>query len=637
MKTIPVVYIISALITCTIGLALAPAQVAEIAASTGQFSNKLKETAAWKRIMQSGGLVRILPARAMEVVREVVGSLRNEGRVVLATPNGILRGRHQPYKSGVSGSYYSFRGIRYGQSPTGARRFRSALPEKPWKGIRLAVREGNTCPHRNILLDTFKGDEDCLFLNVYTPELPNRVRHPQLPVMVWIHGGGFAFGSGNSFLYGPDYLVAEGIVLVTLNYRLGPLGFLSVGGDAPGNAGLKDQVLALKWVQENIAAFGGDPTEITIFGESAGGASVEYLMLSPLATGLFHRAISESGSALSPWAQATRPKERAFKLGQVLGLSTNNTEELLDFLRQVPPRKLIDASEDTLTAEDARNNIGLPFVPAIEDSIENWDEADPDESLDELFLTESPIELLKRGDFHKVPYITGFNSHEAMLFLRRLRKDPNLLASYESDSTRVLPFDLQIPGGRDSPEGHSVANDVRKFYLGSRQINQDTINELIDMWTDLMFVRGIVTSARLHAAARNGTTYLYRFAFDGALGLYKRLLGISRPGVCHGDEIGYLFHFGFFNLSLDKAAPEIQVKKRMVSMWTNFAKYGVPTPMGNHDADFRMTWKPILQKSGNDLPYLDITDQLEMKMNPEGDRLKFWDDLYNKYNSNDIN
>lgn len=118
-------------------------------------------------------------------------------------------------------------------------RFRGALPEKPWKGIRLAVREGSTCPHRNILLDTFKGDEDCLFLNVYTPELPNRTRHPQLPVMVWIHGGGFAFGSGNSFLYGPDYLVAEGVVLVTINYRLGPLGFLSVGGYASGNAGLK--------------------------------------------------------------------------------------------------------------------------------------------------------------------------------------------------------------------------------------------------------------------------------------------------------------------------------------------------------------------------------------------------------------
>lgn len=121
----------------------------------------------------------------------------------------------------------------------GSRRFRSALPERPWKGIRNALREGSVCPHRNMLLDTFKGNEDCLFVNVYTPELPSGSRNPKLPVMFWIHGGAFAFGSGNSFLYGPDFLVAEGVVLVTFNYRLGPLGFLGAGGDASGNAGLK--------------------------------------------------------------------------------------------------------------------------------------------------------------------------------------------------------------------------------------------------------------------------------------------------------------------------------------------------------------------------------------------------------------
>lgn len=151
-----------------------------------------------------------------------------------------MRGRQQSYRSGIYGTYYSFKGIRYGQAPTGERRFKSAYPEKSWRNVRNALREGNSCPHRNMLLDTFKGSEDCLYLNVYTPELPSKRRHPKMPVMFFIHGGGFSFGSGNSFIYGPDFLIAEGVILVTLNYRLGALGFLSVETeDAPGNAGLK--------------------------------------------------------------------------------------------------------------------------------------------------------------------------------------------------------------------------------------------------------------------------------------------------------------------------------------------------------------------------------------------------------------
>lgn len=239
--------------------------------------------------------------------------------------------------------------------------------------------------------------------------------------MVWIHGGAFTFGSGNSFLYGPDFLVAEGVVLVTLNYRLGPLGFLSVGSDAPGNVGLKDQVLALKWVQENIAAFGGDPKQVTVFGESAGGASVQYLLISPMAAGLFNRAISQSGSALNPWALAEHPKDRAFRLGHVLGIQTNNTDELIEYLRRLPAKALIDGATKTLTVDDARKNIGLPFVPSIEETwtSPSW-EGNSIGLQEEPFLTEHPLEILRTKNFNKVPYIIGYNTHEAMLFMRSM-------------------------------------------------------------------------------------------------------------------------------------------------------------------------------------------------------------------------
>lgn len=242
--------------------------------------------------------------------------------------------------------------------------------------------------------------------------------NPEMPVMVWLHGGGYSFGSGNTFLYGPDYLVAENVVLVTLNYRLGPLGFLTAGPSAPGNQGLKDQLLALKWVRDNIAAFGGDPNQVTVFGESAGGSSVQLLMLSPLSKGLFHRAISESGSALNPWALGESSALRASRLAANLGyIGTNSTDDMLRFLKRLPAMKLIEGAPTTLTEDDYRNNIGLPFVPVVEGY---WNNANRTIYTESPLITEKPLELYRKQKFQKnIPYLTGYNTHEAMLFIRR--------------------------------------------------------------------------------------------------------------------------------------------------------------------------------------------------------------------------
>ncbi|XP_017968989.1 esterase B1 isoform X3 [Drosophila navojoa] len=621
----------SLLLLCneTASIAIAPSTFGTAIARAGKISNTLKETTAWKTLTSHpNSLVQLLPSRAMRVVQEVVRSLRKEREIVASTTLGKVRGRFQKYRSGERGGYYSFKGMRYGAPPTGARRFRAALPEKPWSGVRDASREGQSCPHKNMILDTFKGDEDCLFLNVFTTRMPKEDdAQPKLPVMVWLHGGGFSFGSGNSFLYGPDYLVAEDIVLVTLNYRLGPLGFLTAGPDAPGNQGLKDQVLALQWVRDNIEAFGGDPQQVTIFGESAGASSVQLLLLSPLAKGLFHRAISQSGSALNPWSMAASSGQRAARLAANLGyVGANNTEEILDFLRRVPAMKLVEAAPTTLTADDQRNNIGLPFVPVVEGY---WNKDSQEETyLEQPFLTEHPSDMYDAHNFNsEVPYMTGYNTHEAMLFIRRLRKNPQLLNIIENDFGRLVPHDLNVSHAHDR-----VTREIRSFYLGNKHVGLESVDEMIALLTDLMFLQGIRRTARNHAKYGNAPVYMYRFSFDGALGLYKRMLGIPRPGVCHGDEMGYLFKFGFLNLSLDPKSMEVQVKNRMVRMWANFAKYGTPTP-NIEDPLLTAKWAPIdATNVMNSLNYLDISHELNMKTNPEPERQRFWDEMYQHYN-----
>lgn len=185
---------------------------------------------------------------------------------IIQTTYGQLQG--ETLSCGIGCNYFSFKGIPYAAAPVGNLRFRAPVSPQPWSGVRPALEHGPACPSSSRLSPVV--DEDCLSLNVYTKFLDRN-----LPVMVWIHGGSFSGGNGHSFTYGPDHLVDEDIILVTINYRLGVLGFLSTeDSNAPGNYGMKDVIKALEWVRYNIRNFGGDPDNVTIFGESAGGAAV---------------------------------------------------------------------------------------------------------------------------------------------------------------------------------------------------------------------------------------------------------------------------------------------------------------------------------------------------------------------------
>ncbi|GLG93757.1 Acetylcholinesterase [Gryllus bimaculatus] len=313
-----------------------------------------------------------------------------EETATVRVAEGLLRGRRVESKAG--GTLWSFQGIRYARAPVGPLRFKDAQPPESWEGVRDAFEEGDCCAQFNFMKNKFEGSDDCLFMNVYTRHLPAR-RDDPLPVMVFIHGGGFEVGSGEKDYCGPDYLVAEDVIMVSFNYRVGVLGFLFLEEASPGNVGLKDQVAALRWVQKNIAAFGGDPGNVTIFGPSAG---------------LFHRAIAMSGAAQNPWAHQTEPAATARRLARLLGCTSDDPHAIVDFLRTVDCMELArTARTEAVPEEDKQRVLYFPFVPTPELVVPGV----------ETFLPAPVEQLVKDGDYHDVPYMTGMTSEECLFVL----------------------------------------------------------------------------------------------------------------------------------------------------------------------------------------------------------------------------
>ncbi|XP_069973879.1 acylcarnitine hydrolase-like [Penaeus vannamei] len=278
-----------------------------------------------------------------------------DARVEVELRQGRISGASE--RAGWGGVWYGFRGIPYAQAPVGDLRFRDPRAAGSWAGVRNGSLAPPLCPQVDANPGeegeaVVRGEEDCLYLNVFTP----RPFASTLPVMVWIHGGAFLVGGAGE--YGPLPLLTRDVVLVTLQYRLGTLGFLSTEDPAlPGNLGLKDQTAALRWVRENIRDLGGDPDKVTVFGQGAGAASAHLQVLSPQAEGLFRRAILQSGNALSPWALRNDHRHTASVVGRVFNCSaaentsTNNSSlsspvdlnstALVDCLRKIPFQQLV--------------------------------------------------------------------------------------------------------------------------------------------------------------------------------------------------------------------------------------------------------------------------------------------------------
>nr|CAD7395826.1 unnamed protein product [Timema cristinae] len=511
---------------------------------------------------------------------------------------GELQGKKVSSKAG--GVFYSFQGIPYAKPPVGPLRF--------------------------------KWPVSCL-----------------KPVMVWIHGGGFEMGSGDSSSYGPDYFLAQDVVFVTINYRLGALaentihtivlchnklkkitlpplvlGFLNLdGSDVSANNGLRDQVMALTWVNKNISKFGGDPDNVTIFGESAGGASVHYLLLAPSAKGLFHKAIAQSGSALLPVCHfnSSVSTQRAFRLGQALGCETKDPQHLADFLRTVPAEKIVLShgsaqSEEVLELKEAvaekQRVLTITFTPT-------------EDLAADAFIPGEPVKLLKEGRFHKVPFITGVTSAEGKLTLSGMFNSCDVV-DIEKDFQRIVPWNLSLELGTQTCK--DIADKLRKFYFGNKPVNEETLQNYVDMQSDLHFNHGFYKIVKLQVEQSNSPIYAYEYDHKKPLNLKRFLPGPEHlSGSGHGEELFIVFCSSFYPNDYESDSEDALVRNYIAKFWTNFAKTGNP-----NIPEEEVEWPAVTKE---DLFYLKISPKLGVLKDFRKERMDFLDDLFDTHQLTD--
>ncbi|KAJ4441010.1 hypothetical protein ANN_10859 [Periplaneta americana] len=420
------------------------------------------------------------------------------------TSLGFVSGLKQRSQEGKP--FCSYRGIPYAVPPVGELRFKAPQPFGRWPHLLQAKQDAPICPQR--FNGKVVGDEDCLYLNVYAPKHSYfaRIHHAKYPVMLYIHGGLFEFGTGASNRAGPEYLLNHDVVLVTINYRLGVLGFLSTGDDeAPGNWAMKDQVAALRWVRDNIHNFGGDPNKITLMGHSAGATSVHFHMFSPLSRGMFHRAISQSGTAFSPFMLPLfDPFAKAQEQAWTVGCPKGSSVEMVRCLRKLDVAYLVE------------NQLRL-WQPVVE--AKRASNPDP-------FLTSSALEVAQSGDFYKVPWLMGSTSQEGALYGERNIIDPTRRTRFTEKFDTEGPGDLALSLSLDTSQIPETWRQIRDFYFGERSVIN--IDAMIKMYTDRYIDHSVHKAAVIHTQAGHHPIYRYNFAYQGRYS-YAHLSELRKP------------------------------------------------------------------------------------------------------------
>ncbi|XP_050094007.1 juvenile hormone esterase-like [Anopheles aquasalis] len=459
-------------------------------------------------------------------------------------------------------TYSAYLGIPYAKPPVRELRFANPVPNDPWDGTYDASMEKDSCTQKIITL--VLGSEDCLYLNVFVPQLTTFENTGLLPVMLYIHGGAFSRGAAITATRDPVRLMStRRVIVVTIQYRLGVLGFLSTGDlSASGNFGMKDQVLAMRWVQKNIRTFGGDPQLVTIFGESAGGASVQYHMLSPMSRGLFKRAISMSGSALSLWSvPMVNPLETARKQAKAVGImdaDTLSTAELINKLRTTPALSLVNVTDKLNEPTDISLTVYRPTIEPREAS--------------EPFLVEDPRDIWNRGDYKGVPWLTGAIPTDGSIAVQNVLRR-NLTDTINTQFISLLP---RILSSKiiTRPMIRALRQRFYQNVTAGQWISEDLYEQATQLISESWFLYPMVGSIKQHLANRKPQpTSVYSFEFKGRQSHSSRNTNSTMDyGLTHDDEMIYIFRAPlFFPVDFPVGSPEAEMSRQWIKHLIDFA------------------------------------------------------------------
>lgn len=539
----------------------------------------------------------------------------------VVTKYGTARG-YQFKVDAAERSVNVFLGLPFAKAPVGPLRFSEPQPPEPWKGVRDATSYPPMCLQDKVLgqflSDVFTNrkekvrlqmSEDCLYLNIYTPV--STEKQEKLPVFVWIHGGGLAFGSASPY-DGSALAAFDNVVVVTIQYRLGIVGYFSTGDKyARGNWGYLDQVAALQWIQENIIHFGGDPGSVTICGESAGGISVSALVLSPLAKGLFHKAISESGTAIRALF-TDKPEEEAQRIAAASGCEKSSSAALVECLREKTEEEMeqITLKMDMTTLKVCYTSPGKCEQPSMFIS----------STVDGVFFPKSPRELLSEKAINAVPYIIGVNNCEFGWVIPEMMKVPDFTEGLDKEVARQVLQSSFVLSFKSVPS--DIVDLVFNEYIGKAESRAQVRDGLLDAIGDHMFVFPAIEVARYHRDAGH-PVYFYEFQHrpSSATGVVPEFVKAD-----HGDEIAFVFGKPF--LAGNATEEENKLSRAVMKYWTNFARNGNPNGEGlvhwpQYDLDERYLEIDLIQKAAKKLKedkmefWVQLTEQMRSERRRE--------------------